>query len=293
MHTMEQRPTFREAIRLPNRTYGYFENWGKHPFQPQADAFSPVNAWRLAEAALLAYADEAFIRRALNKEDLQPVGLDLKFFSGKSTQCFAVPFESFVLVSFRGTEFRTQAPLDFRNIVDDLITNLKITPVPSDHGGKVRKGFKQALDEIWDQPSRQQGLRAFLDSHGGKRPIWFTGHSLGAALATIASDRYGHARGLYTFGSPPVGTRGFRDNFSVQTYRFVNNNDPVPYLPPIYQHVGRLKYIDRKGRLHDEPGRRLKGMDQLLGWFSLFPQLFDHAPIYYVFHTWKHYKENR
>ena len=72
----------------------------------------------------------------------------------------------------------------------------------SGQGGKVHRGFKHALAEVWEE----KGLFEYIKSRDtSNRTIWFTGHSLGAALATLAANRYGKAQGLYTFGSPAWG----------------------------------------------------------------------------------------
>jgi hypothetical protein len=83
--------------------------------------------------------------------------------------------------------------------------------------------------------------------------IWLTGHSLGAALATLAADRFQDVQGLYTFGSPRVGDRQFQKNFQLRAYRVVNGDDIVARVPPkgIYRHVGALKFIDHQGRIDD------------------------------------------
>jgi hypothetical protein len=93
--------------------------------------------------------------------------------------------------------------------------------------------------------------------------IWFTGHSLGGALAALAAMRLHFeeprllADGVYTFGQPRVCDRvlgkahdkAFRD----RTHRFVNNNDIVPQVPPepVFHHHNALHYIDSGGRLRD------------------------------------------
>ncbi len=95
------------------------------------------------------------------------------------------------------------------------------------------------------------------------RPIWITGHSLGAALATLACARLEmeeelEVQGLYTYGSPRVGDREFARAFEQacpgRAFRFVHNNDVVTRVPAgvkllPYKHVGKLTYIDVKGRL--------------------------------------------
>ena len=111
--------------------------------------------------------------------------------------------------------------------------------------GDVHSGFTRALDRIWAD---------VVDHLAGHR-AWFCGHSLGGALATLAAARYPAAEGLYTYGSPRVGNKAFAGSFDVPAWRFVNNNDFVVHLPPPrpYMHVGRLKYFDADGVLHDEP----------------------------------------
>ncbi|KAK7954028.1 lipase [Apiospora saccharicola] len=70
--------------------------------------------------------------------------------------------------------------------------------------------------------------------------IVFTGHSLGAAIATVAAAyerAAGHAIDLYTYGSPRVGNRAFVDFVTKQAgfeYRVTHLADPVPRLPPIF-----------------------------------------------------------
>jgi hypothetical protein len=73
-----------------------------------------------------------------------------------------------------------------------------------------------------------------------------TGHSLGAAVATIAAAYLrgnGYPCDLYTYGSPRVGNGIFADFVSGQagvTARITHYNDVVPRLPPLltgYRHT--------------------------------------------------------
>ena len=63
--------------------------------------------------------------------------------------------------------------------------------------------------------------------------LFFTGHSLGGALAItatrfLANDITG---ACYTFGSPPVGTADFDIEITTPIYRIINHVDIVPRLP--------------------------------------------------------------
>jgi triacylglycerol lipase len=301
-------PNTLDNVIPPDRDYAYFEASYTHPFRHASDGFEMINAWWLAEAAFLAYAEPQFA-----EPRFQSAGLpEVRFFSGESTQCYVAHNDDFVIVAFRGSESRKrESGRDIHYILADWLVDLNIDLVDSGQGGSVHQGFKEALDEVWnaqEQAGEHQGLESYLDEvsneDGRRRSVWFTGHSLGAALATLAAARYGNVAGLYTFGSPRVGDRAFAAGFRVNTYRFVNvNNDDLVTKVPLaglYRHVGTTKYIDHEGILRHSPslwGRAKDGLREVLSnasnwglrrWERELPEnsLTDHAPIYYATHIW-------
>lgn len=118
---------------------------------------------------------------------------------------------------------------DFKDILADLnLTKSKSNALP----GFVHSGFKNQLDKIW------QELVTGLDKLPNRK-IFLTGHSLGAAMATICASRlmlthHENLQCLYTFGSPRVGCKEFVDSLKLKHYRFVNNNDLITSLPGQY-----------------------------------------------------------
>jgi hypothetical protein len=249
----------------PKADYLYFEGARERPFQPLADEFSIVNAWWLAEVSMLAYGSESFIRPRLEAdEDTLPSTLDLRVFTDDDhgAQCSVISGDQFAILAFRGTrveQFPDPIKLFEVPFVDtiDLWTDTNFAIPPASH---IHPGFLASFEAVW-----QQGIPAYLDDtlggRDGRRAIWFTGHSLGAALATIAADRYGKdaARGLYTFGSPRVGDQTFASQFAIPCFRFVNDVDFVPHLPPSggfegYTHLPHtLKFIHGDGLINDGP----------------------------------------
>lgn len=129
-------------------------------------------------------------------------------------------------------------------------TNIDIRLSDWPGGGRVHSGFKTALEEVWNvlQPEI-----ARLQTQDVK--IWLTGHSLGAALATLAADRLPDVQGLYTFGSPRLGDRDFQAHFRVPAYRVVNGDDIVPTVPGKgpFLHVGRPVHIGSDKGLQNGP----------------------------------------
>jgi pimeloyl-ACP methyl ester carboxylesterase len=161
----------------------------------------------------------------------------------------------------------------------------------------VHRGFREALDLVWDDVARALG----------GRPCRFAGHSLGAALATLAAARYPAVGPLYTFGSPRVGDAAFAESVRVPCYRFVNNSDFVTGLPPPvrYRHVGELVHFDERGVLRREPdlGTRLKAglrgfsaraRENVAAWFQgdlarvPFDSVVAHSPLHYAVRCWNH-----
>lgn len=84
-----------------------------------------------------------------------------------------------------------------------------------------------------------------LQSRKATGQVWFVGHSLGGAMATLAFHAYGNwcdaaqkhndAR-LVTFASPQVGDNCFvtdiQKKYPGQFLHIVDKGDPVPYAPP-------------------------------------------------------------
>lgn len=289
-------------IAPPYKTYAYFQHGDAYPFQPYADRFELVNAWWLSEATTLAYADEHFVRSRFEQAGLS----EFRSFSGQSTDCFVANTPAYIWVVFRGTEIRKRPDArDFEHILADIKADCNILPVAAEYvEGTVHKGFNDALDEVW------QDLRDYVEAlHTGTRTIWFAGHSLGAALATLAGARYGKAQGVYTFGSPRVGDATFRDHYPVPLYRIVNGHDVITTvpLPPLYRHAGDLWYLDSNRELQHNTRNLDLVTDGIRGEAQNIAESFlqigrsdflyipggfkDHIPLLYAIHLWNNLVE--
>jgi hypothetical protein len=287
----------------PYTEYAYFQHHVRFPFQHRASSFSLINAWWLAEASTLVYADAAYVRRQFSAAGLRRV----KFFSKVSTQCFIASNDQFAIVAFRGSEgWKLNEPFDLRRTLADWTTDFDIRLSDWFRGGRVHRGFKDALEEVWAEifPHMKQ-----LADQGCN--IWLTGHSLGAALAILAADRFQDVQGVYTFGSPRVGDREFQEKFRLQAYRVVNGDDLVSRVPPAgtYRHVGELKIIGRKGSLHEgltakaennapcpDPSATSGSLteNKKSDLSQLIPDsIRDHVPLLYAIFLWNHLVENQ
>jgi len=228
----------------PYKDFDYFQNRKLVPFEYEASSFSLPNAWWLAEASTLVYADEAYVNQQFSNAGLKRI----KFFNRSGTQCFIASNSRFAIVAFRGSEiWKRKERFEPDQMIADFKTNIDIRLSDWIRGGRVHNGFKLALDGVWEEilPEIKN-----LEDQGIK--IWVTGHSLGAALATLAADRLQDVQGLYTYGSPRVGDQGFQESFRPRAFRVVNGNDIVASVPAKnpYRHVGAVKLIDSKGGIH-------------------------------------------
>ena len=94
-----------------------------------------------------------------------------------------------------------------------------------------------------------------------EKEIHVVGHSLGGALATLASfdiaSTLDREVNTITFGAPRVGTDEFRNAFEklpINLFRVVVANDPIARIPGMlipYEHVGQLIQIDESGNMYD------------------------------------------
>jgi pimeloyl-ACP methyl ester carboxylesterase len=291
---LKPQPTSISELLVPNSRHRYFENAEHHPFRDAVERFDVLNAWWLAEASFLAYVRD---RRSIGERLIRTGFYDVRFIRCGATFCYVAAASRFVIVCFRGTDVAE---------LENLLTDVKIRLVPDEGGGRVHSGFKAALDLVWRELSEQ--LSRLADG----RSLWFTGHSLGAALATLAARRFPSAASLYTFGSPRVGDQEFNDIYPVRAYRVVNDKDMVAFLPPPfrYRHVGMPVIIQGDGKVTLAPTAwdRLKArfsslspppMDGEFSWRTFFHDivlrnsLSDHAPIHYVVRLWNAYIRGR
>jgi triacylglycerol lipase len=213
-----------------------------YSFEPNATVYSPINALSLAQAARLAYHDQFAIASLVRNWNFT----QFHFFEQNCTQAFMMGNDQFIILAFRGTE---------SNCIRDWMTDANINLI-EDCYGEVHRGFSFGLNEIW-----QDVLLKLQSFRTQNQPLFITGHSLGAALATLAAARLSadQVQGVYTFGSPRVGNQDFATCFGSvyagRAFRFVNNNDLVTRLAPRefgYKHVCQSMYFDSIGRLHPE-----------------------------------------
>ncbi|OSX70932.1 hypothetical protein BU14_0626s0001, partial [Porphyra umbilicalis] len=101
-------------------------------------------------------------------------------------------------------------------------------------------------------------LSALTGGLGGDWEVYYTGHSLGGALATLAAAdvraRHPASRAvLVSFGQPKVGNGAFRAAVNAllpAAFRVVNDVDIVARAPAgSYRHVGRTVLVNAAGNL--------------------------------------------
>ena len=282
-----------DAVLRPGKATVYFDVLGDTNFEPDSSSYSKTNAWWLAELSRLIYrqgGDEIpDAAGPTRKEVLASVQLDeVDFFDEGDTEAALIKtIESsgiqFAVLILRGT-----------NAATDWLTNFVAIPDRWEGSGRVHKGFANAFDLVWDK------IKASLEKNVPEDcPLFMAGHSLGAALATLAASLH-KPRALYTFGSPRVGDTAFGATLDgVNAFRVVNNRDVVTTVPPPapFHHVGKLHYITHDGDMLIAPDDETVARDRLkrdwaslavLDWTKLFtnaPEPFaDHAPVNYVAH---------
>jgi hypothetical protein len=274
----------------PSYRYDYFVATGLAAFEPVAAAYSAVNATYLADAALLAYAPPEFALQQFKRARLG----EPRFFERAGTRAYLIESDELAIAAFRGTE--VDHPKQFLvDLGDDLSFALRPgAGVP----GRVHGGFEKALDDVWD---RIDPPLAHAAARG--KPVWLTGHSLGAALATLAGVRLSSVEGVYAFASPRVGDAEFAAAAGeLNLVRFVLGRDLVPRLPPRrlgFEHGGSRMLIDGAGAIHpesepprlpDEPGFK----DVARRWIEAARlHLFDHAPALYATQVWNAFVAGR
>ena len=246
-------------------------------------SFSPGNAIIQAWLSHAVYVSDAMRRRQLLAAvSMQEVD---HFSTGELHWSLVSPVAAadVLFVAFRGTS-------DLRHWIFNLNTILTKWP----EGGKVHGGFSKAFHRLADP------LMAALERRQPEQ-LWFSGHSLGGALALLASTVH-PVTGVYTFGCPRPGNPGFVHVAQrTPVYRIVCDQDIVTTIPYemeflndfAYKHVGTPVHArtEHPVVVDDEADlpRPRKSWRQLLDAIlechrvgDPLPALLDHAPSGYV-----------
>lgn len=125
-------------------------------------------------------------------------------------------FEGMLVLAFRGTQPNVQ----------DVLTDIKADLDDAPHGGRAHRGFLEAFGYV------QKEIQEALDKHAGL-PVYITGHSLGGALAMLAT-RYLAPNSIgatYTYGCPRAADEVFYEKVKTPVYGIINCADAVPRVP--------------------------------------------------------------
>ncbi len=209
-------------------------------------AYSDRTAWIMARCSQLAYVQ--FEKGDSVKQELcdSLKALDLELltpFEREATRGFVAKNKRYAVLAFRGTEENLQ----------NIRTDINIRFYRDRTGAKIAAGFSQAFGLVEKQ------VADAISRIDQDLPLYVTGHSLGGALAVIASTRIrpsDRVAACYTFGCPRVGNTEFAQQlWKVPVYRLVHASDIVPRLPFTfgYRHAGDLRYIKRSGKMIESP----------------------------------------
>jgi triacylglycerol lipase len=223
------------------------------------------------------YAQTAYLNSADGVKKFKSLGFtSARLIDIDGAQVYVLSNKNEMVIAFRGTE-PTQ--------MSDLAADLNAIPDRGKVGGFVHDGFQTEVDKVWEK------LTLAIKKKPANRPLFITGHSLGAAMATIAASRISkEVDCLYTYGSPRVGSKKFVEKINVNHFRHVNNNDAVTGVPFAFlgyrhhtvaryiNHYGNIRPITRWQRIKD----KLRGRWAAIKNFQFFDGFRDHSMVNYV-----------
>ncbi len=234
-----------KALCEPGDAVDYFDRSSPTPLTAGINNFSLSNAWWLAEISRLVYHSYFCERNDINFGCFEFEKTGVINNQNTSTQVALLKVNRdnpCLVIAFRGTDE-----------MEDWQTNVHAYQTPFADMGKVHSGFKKAYLSIKEE------LLEYLKDN--VLPIFITGHSLGAALATLAtSEFYKNEQfdSCYTYGSPRTGNPAFVNSIKCkQIYRIVNNCDivttvPIDFAGINYEHIGSPYLINDDGDLLED-----------------------------------------
>ncbi len=212
-----------------------------------------------------------------------------------------------IFIVFRGTREKAEWIDDFQADQEVFLGDNAL--------GKISLGFHKILTKSYDdldlpvkllnenkdsgltllqQQSIEQTILKTLNNNTLcplNAEVYITGHSLGGALATLATlltaKRTNFTKPvLYSFAAPRSGDRAFANQFKdLECYRIANSEDLVPNVPPA---TSTLIGDEMKQILSIVQKNRIEALNDLKGFFSgnLLRQDYEHVgvPLYFTDH---------
>ncbi len=269
-----------KALIRSHQADDHFDCAQRIAFDPDSKRFSASNAWWLAELSRWMYVGKRMPghQRLRPRRMLESVNLTERgYFTalGIHASLVSASDDSFSTLVFRGTS-------QMRN----WLTHVNLGPTKNN----AHRGYENALDALWP------ALAPELEAAPGN--LFFTGHSMGGALAALAARRR-QPKAVYTFGAPPIGNRHLAEAFAANhsespVYRLLNYRDIVSRAPLARYHVGELYYLRHDHHLQHAPDMAEVLADQCLGSRAVMrrlnrnkrlplpERLCDHSPQNYV-----------
>ncbi len=235
------------------------------------------NSWKImSDRQYVVEVIKAWLREGEDKSerDILP---DFKYLHMMltDTQAFMLRKDNNIILVFKGTQqlsdWKTNLQIRLKQFTI-LADQTAVPPV-----GRVHRGFLGAWQSV-----EKQVVYYLKKWCTPETNLWVTGHSLGgalAAVATISLESQGfQVSGLYTFGQPRVSdwilTNYMNRHMGDRMFRYVNNNDIVPLIPPqlipwvptrVYGHMGQFRYFNEFGTLRRSSFLFQRFPDRLLG----------------------------
>lgn len=223
-------------------------------------AYSDRTSWYMARCSELAYTHFEAGQEPRLRSDLKEIELEFVCgFARDKTCAFLASNDRFAVLAFRGTEEN----------MENILSDIDIRFHRDKSGAKIDNGFSNAYALVAKE------IADAIDKLDPGLPLYITGHSLGGALAAIASTRIqpsDRIAACYTYGCPRVGNAEFVNQlWKVPVYRQVHSSDIVPRAPFGfgYRQAGDLRYIKRSGRLVQDPNSVLFFLSFFLSFLTL------------------------
>ncbi len=205
------------------------------------DAWVSNPTWMLSNFSHLAYYEKDILCSTLvkfvdttascpsvDKNDQAPL---IRIYNESSDQGYLVVWPEKAVLTFKGTQ-----PKELKDLLANASSN-----TTTEGTAKVSTEIKKRLDLLWEKH-----VLPDLKRYAQGKPVWVTGHSLGAGMAVIAGMRYPFEE-VVTFGEPRLGY-GIEREFKAKAHtRVVNGDDPIADIPAeesqVYKHHGTLQRI--------------------------------------------------